>query len=207
MDASYILKSLDMFPKLPSEFSQTTSQTAFATHVAIALIAFLTLTELFMSTYTVKTTMIEVDKSLLQKIDITVNVTFPALPCTEVHLDAMDVAGDNQIDISDSFQKQRLDKNGGWIMEPLKEVLNEVEPKEVDPTTDPSYCGDCYGAQAKDGDCCNTCDELLTAYSKKGWSTRQILLTSSQCQREKKGLHRTEQVRSNRRARRAKRVA
>ena len=58
-------------------------------------------------------------------------MTFPNLPCTEVHLDAMDVAGDNQLDISDSFQKQRLDKKGVMIMEPVKEVLNQVDPKEV----------------------------------------------------------------------------
>jgi hypothetical protein len=34
-----------------------------------------------------------VDKSLGEKLRITLNVTFPALNCAELHLDAMDVAG------------------------------------------------------------------------------------------------------------------
>ena len=180
-----------MFPKLPSEFSQSSSISSTATQIAISLILFLSLTELILSTYPTTTTVIEVDKSLRQRIVITVNVTFPAIPCSEVHLDAMDVAGDNQLDLSDTFLKQRLSKKGERILGPVKEVLNEAGPKEVDPTSDPSYCGDCYGS-LPEGSCCNTCDDLLNAYSKKGWSTRQILLTSAQCSREKRGAHKVD---------------
>ena len=45
-------------------------------------------------------------------------------------------------------------------------------------------CGDCFGAAATDGQCCNTCEELLAAYSAKGWDTSSVTGTlSPQCRR------------------------
>lgn len=29
-----------------------------------------------------------------------------------------------------------------------------------DPTADPNYCGSCYGAQSREGQCCNTCAQV-----------------------------------------------
>ncbi len=46
-------------------------------------------------------------------------------------------------------------------------VSNEVE------TTNPeheNYCGDCYGAQGYQGQCCNTCDDVRAVYRAKGWA-------------------------------------
>lgn len=40
-----------------------------------------------------------VDTTLGQSLKINVNITFHALTCAEVHLDAMDIAGDNQLNI------------------------------------------------------------------------------------------------------------
>lgn len=36
------------------------------------------------------------------------NITFHSLTCSEVHVDAMDVAGDNQMRMEHSMLKQRL---------------------------------------------------------------------------------------------------
>lgn len=80
----------------------------------------------------------------------------------------MDVAGDNQLDISDSFLKQRLTSSGQKILGAKVEKLNEVEVEPEDPTLDPDYCGDCYGAGETESTCCNTCESVLAAYSKKG---------------------------------------
>lgn len=38
-----------------------------------------------------------------------------------------------------------------------------------DPTKRPGYCGSCYGAEERPGQCCNTCDEVRLAYRNKGW--------------------------------------
>ncbi|GMI01179.1 hypothetical protein TrVE_jg7628 [Triparma verrucosa] len=159
------------------------------TKLSIALITVLCLNELYLFRCTTTETVITVDKALRQKLQFKINITFPALPCKEVHLDAMDVAGDNQLDISDHFMKQRITNDGKPILGSFKETLNSIEAEPDDPTLDPSYCGDCYGAGETSTSCCNTCDSVLNAYSKKGWSTRTLLQTCPQCIREKKGLH------------------
>ena len=42
-------------------------------------------------------------------------------------------------------------------------------------------CGSCYGAHENEGDCCNTCDDLLAAYKKKGWNQKDIQQKAEQC--------------------------
>jgi hypothetical protein len=39
-------------------------------------------------------------------------------------------------------------------------------------TKDEPECGSCYGA-GDEGECCNTCDDVRSAYRKKGWSFEQ----------------------------------
>ena len=46
------------------------------------------------------------------------------------------------------------------------------------------YCGSCFGAQSHEGQCCNTCDELRSAYADRGWDVAGITHTSEQCARE-----------------------
>lgn len=41
-------------------------------------------------------------------------------------------------------------------------------------------CGECYGA-GKEGECCNTCEEVISAYRRKSWSVEGIMRTASQC--------------------------
>lgn len=50
--------------------------------------------------------------------------TFHAVPCLDVHVDAMDVAGENQIDIDHDMTKQRLDPDGLAIGEPFSEIVS-----------------------------------------------------------------------------------
>ncbi len=50
--------------------------------------------------------------------------TFHSIPCLYVHLDAMDVAGDNHIDIDHDMWKQRLNPDGSAIGEAFTEVVS-----------------------------------------------------------------------------------
>jgi hypothetical protein len=43
-------------------------------------------------------------------------------------------------------------------------------------------CGDCYGAGNGDGDCCQTCEDVLERYRRKGWGVDPS--TVAQCQGE-----------------------
>ena len=62
------------------------------------------------------------DTSLGQKLDINMNMTFHAINCLDLHVDAMDVAGDNQLDVEHAMLKQRLTQEGA----PLGPAISEV---------------------------------------------------------------------------------
>lgn len=64
----------------------------------------------------------------------------------------------------------------------VAEEANVVENKAFE--LPPDYCGSCYGAEEKEGDCCNTCDQVVAKYSLKGWATKDIRRDSEQCKRD-----------------------
>ena len=121
-----------------------------------------------------------VDRDRDQKLDINLDISFPAMPCDLLSLDIMDLTGDVQFDLLKSgFTKIRLDSNGGEIEE-LKLDANENIDDSQDNlgATADGYCGPCYGSlNQNDNDnkpanekvCCNTCNAVRVAYSKAGW--------------------------------------
>ena len=121
------------------------------------------------------------------------NITFPALHCDDLHLDAMDVAGDSQLNIVDTLVKKRLHLDGSLLSaEEIRVEANKNAQKDKekagmkDRKLPDDYCGSCYGAEEKEGDCCNTCDEVVNAYKRKRWGSQEVLRSAEQCQREGK---------------------
>mmetsp|Transcript_16272 Transcript_16272/g.27496 ORF Transcript_16272/g.27496 Transcript_16272/m.27496 type:complete len:415 (-) Transcript_16272:109-1353(-) len=173
------LKNLDIYPKIDESYRVQTSGGALLSIIGWLLIAALTIMEINnYLTPKFKEHMV-VDTSLGQQLKININVTFHALTCNEAHLDAMDVAGDNQLNVEHEMIKQRLSKDGVPIGKAGIEIIGEgpliVEELPKD------YCGDCYGADSDDIKCCNTCNELIQAYQRKQWSVNEILRNSTQC--------------------------
>ena len=126
---------------------------------------------------------------------VNLNITFPALHCNDVHLDVIDVAGDSQLEISDSMFKQRLNIKDGTPRSTAKIAaeanIKAEEDKQyreaVAKKIPENYCGPCYGAHDKEGDCCNTCDDVLSAYKKKRWNENAVQPLAEQCIREGRG--------------------
>ena len=56
-----------------------------------------------------------VDPIVEDRLRINFDITFPALTCTEVNLDAMDVAGEQQNGLAHDILKMRLDSMGNPI--------------------------------------------------------------------------------------------
>ncbi|CAM9156123.1 unnamed protein product [Chrysoparadoxa australica] len=124
-----------------------------------------------------------VDTTLKHKLHINMNLTFHSINCLDLHIDAMDVAGDNQFDLEHNMVKQRLDATGGTIGNVMSEQVSVQETMAVLPD---DYCGNCYGADGPGKSrCCNTCQDVLDGYSDKGWQTHSIKLTAEQCVRER----------------------
>jgi endoplasmic reticulum-Golgi intermediate compartment protein 3 len=192
--SSSLVKNLDfMFPKVDHEFRVQTEKGGMTTMMAIFVICVLSLAEIISYVSQNSTTVehIVVNTELNKRMRINMNITFPALACEDLHVDVMDVAGDSQLNVEDTLIKRQLRSDGSIrSMEEIKVEMNahqlEQEKKEkvLRSQLPENYCGPCYGAQKSDDQCCQTCDDVLSAYKEKRWKSDLLIYTSEQCIRE-----------------------
>ncbi|CAI9104007.1 OLC1v1002609C1 [Oldenlandia corymbosa var. corymbosa] len=182
------VRNLDAYPKINEDFFNRTLSGGVITVVSSIVIFLLFVSELRLYLHTVTETKLLVDTSRGGKIHINFDVTFPAIRCSLLSLDAIDISGEEHLDIRHDIFKKRLDPHGNVIEvkkhgigapkveKPLQRHGGRLEDNE-------KYCGSCYGAEASDDDCCNSCEEVREAYRKKGWGLTNIDLID-QCKRE-----------------------
>ena len=192
------LQKLDIFEKVQQEDTIQTGHGGIQTLLTYIVMLVLFISEFSAYMTTTTTEHVKVDPSAGGRLRINLNITFAALNCREVSLVAMDVAGEHQLGIDHTIHKHRLDSKGRTIGERFKSSLGKAahtreegdtwggnDGKKLNPLP-PNYCGSCYGA-APAGECCNTCDEVRSAYESKGWNVDKLDSTSEQCQRENEG--------------------
>lgn len=109
-----------------------------------------------------------VDRSRGEKLEIDLDITFPRVPCFLLSLDVMDISGERQNDITHDMAKHRLSSTGQEL-EVTRTGQLKGEAERAAQNRDPNYCGSCYGAQAPESGCCNSCDDVRKAYSESGW--------------------------------------
>ena len=177
------LKNFDLYSKVEEDYRIQTSFGATLSIIAWAIIAILLVAEIKSYVTPEIREHLVVDTMLGQRLRVNMNITFHALTCAEAHVDAMDVAGDNQLNLEHDMLKQRISPEGEPIGLPGVEIVGEID--KVEPLPD-DYCGSCYGARGPTPDkfCCDTCEELRQAYAVMGWRDSGILQNSSQCLRD-----------------------
>jgi endoplasmic reticulum-Golgi intermediate compartment protein 3 len=179
------LKHIDMFPKLAQEERERTTEGGAVFTGTLLVIALLVLSE-FWTYMTVKAEHhVRVDPTVGQKLRIEFDVEFHALHCGMVSLDAMDVTGEQQEPEEHSIWKQRVKQDGSPIASRFEHLLpweQEQRDQEVESKTIPEgYCGSCYGAETSTRKCCNTCEDVKSAYIDKGWNAASVSATAEQC--------------------------
>ncbi|KAJ3893754.1 Sec1 family-domain-containing protein [Lentinula edodes] len=142
---------------------------AFLTLLSAAIILSFTVMEFVDYRRIYTDTSLVVDRSRGEKLTVRLNVTFPRVPCYLLSLDIMDISGETQRDISHNVLKTRLEPSGKVIPGSRSADLRNDVDKYNDAKA-PDYCGSCYGGLAPASGCCNTCEEVRTAYINKGWS-------------------------------------
>ncbi|KAG8368684.1 hypothetical protein BUALT_Bualt15G0071300 [Buddleja alternifolia] len=182
------LRNLDAYPKVNEDFYSRTLSGGVITLVSSIVITLLFLSEFRLYLHTVTDTKLVVDTSRGGTLRINFDVTFPAIPCTLLSVDAMDISGERHMDIRHDIFKKRIDSHGNVIEtrqdgigapkieRPLQRHGGRLEHNET-------YCGSCFGAETSDDECCNSCEEVREAYRKKGWGMTNPDLID-QCKRE-----------------------
>ncbi|KAK4741195.1 hypothetical protein SAY87_024783 [Trapa incisa] len=182
------LRTLDAYPKINEDFYSRTLSGGVITLVSSIFILFLFFSELRLYLHTVTETKLLVDTSRGEKLHINFDVTFPSIPCSLLSVDAMDISGEQHIDIRHDITKKRIDAQHNVleirqdgigapkIEKPLQKHGGRLEHNET-------YCGTCYGAEMSDDQCCNSCEEVREAYRKKSWAITNMDLID-QCKRE-----------------------
>lgn len=179
------LKRFDAYPKTLEDFRIKTFGGGAVTVISSLLMFILFVSELSFYLSTEITPELYVDTSRGQKLRINLDVLFPKLPCVYLSIDAMDVSGEQQIDVMHSILKRRMDVDGNPIDENAeKGDLGDKshEAKEI-LKLDENRCESCYGAETSDQMCCNTCEDVREAYRKKGWALSEVD-NIKQCTRE-----------------------
>jgi hypothetical protein len=81
----------------------------------------------------------------------------------------MDISGELQRDISHDIIKTRLTSTGTVVHgSQVGELRNDIDKLNEQRTE--GYCGSCYGGEADESGCCNSCDSVREAYTRRGWS-------------------------------------
>ncbi|KAJ6942134.1 hypothetical protein NC652_008055 [Populus alba x Populus x berolinensis] len=169
------LRNLDAYPKINEDFYSRTLSGGLITLISSVLILFLFFSELGLYLHKVTETKLLVDTSRGQSLRINFDVTFPAIRCSLLSVDAIDISGEQHLDIRHDISKKRINAHGD-VIEVRQEGIGA--PKIDRPLQrhggrlghDEEYCGSCFGGEMSDDDCCNTCEEVREAYRRKGWA-------------------------------------
>nr|CAB3487248.1 unnamed protein product [Digitaria exilis] len=109
------LRNLDAYPKVNEDFYSRTLSGGIITLASSVVMLLLFVSELRLYLHAVTETTLRVDTSRGEQLRINFDVTFPALQCSIISLDAMDISGQEHLDVKHDIFKQRIDAHGKVI--------------------------------------------------------------------------------------------
>ncbi|KAG2269062.1 hypothetical protein Bca52824_063617 [Brassica carinata] len=174
------LRNLDAYPKINEDFYKRTLSGGVITLVSSVVMLILFFSELRLYMHPVTETQLRVDTTRGEKLRINFDVTFPALQCSIISIDTMDISGERHLDVRHDIFKRRLDSHGNVIEAKQGGIGHTKIEKPLQK----------HGARLEDNEnivtddaCCNSCEEVREAYRKKGWGLSDPE-SIDQCKRE-----------------------
>lgn len=184
-------ESFDLYQKVRDEEKVQSTSGGTVSLIAVVVCLILLAAELYSYLVPSQREHVAVDPIMEDRLRINFDITFHALPCAEANIDAMDVAGEQQNGLEHNIMKMRLAPSGQPIGSAFAHKIEEERAAAAEPAPSslpPNYCGTCYGADTRPGQCCNTCDEVRAAYAEKGWDVGSVTGTAEQCAREHRNV-------------------
>ncbi|OMJ68608.1 hypothetical protein SteCoe_33890 [Stentor coeruleus] len=151
------IKHADLYRKVSSDLSHQTVAGGVFSLVSYSIICLLFLSELYCYLYSPYKPTLLVESSLTNRIQVDIGITFPSIPCALLSIMYADIS-------SEYYTKALLHKY------PIENgvILYDAHIAHTEPLT-PKGCGSCYGAELYEGQCCNTCEEVMEAYTSRNW--------------------------------------
>ncbi|KAJ1907227.1 ER-derived vesicles protein erv46 [Coemansia sp. IMI 209127] len=163
-------QSLDAYAKTLDDFSIKTLSGGIITVVAAAAVVLLVSLEFRAFQRIDMLPELVVDKERTEKMQINIDITLPRAPCVLLGLDVVDSSKEFQINLFQHVTKTRLSADGAEIgMDGSAAEKAKIETPKPD-KDGKAYCGSCYGGVAPESGCCNTCDDVHKAYTRRGWA-------------------------------------
>ena len=170
------VKKLDAYPKTLDDFKERTSSGAAVSIVCMTLILALVISELRAYLTPITLDQLHVDTARSARIHINFNMTFPNMPCSGLALVAMDIAGEQQIDVVSNINKTRYSLDGKYL------AIEEDDAKIAKRMQ--GQCGSCFAhlkhfPAIRSGlpnyhrpviedevpdTCCNSCGDVRSVY-------------------------------------------
>lgn len=174
--------------KVPEDLRTQSSTGGIISLISFIVIASLFLSELFSFLTPTRTSSLSVDAGRDEVLRIHLDVDFPFVNCEIMGVDALDVGGTVQLEITNHMYKTPIDHSGRPVRDGIRSKLGRhVSRQNTNPSPSPTPwengCGSCMGAQLTANQCCNTCAEVRAAYEKRGWLLMD-LKSVPQCARE-----------------------
>ena len=197
------LRNFDSHSSVSKEFRVYTSSGAVLSIVTLAAIFYFVTSEFAYNFQVTLQERVHVNATSPTGLELEFDISLPEIPCGQLNVDASDPNDQKQSLHLDGDHhvwkhRMRIREDGtrvligdrqklelGSTMLNDKDFLSDFEETIVEggakngTAEEKDECGDCYGAGEED-ECCNTCDEVRSAYKRKGWHLRDME-TIKQC--------------------------
>jgi hypothetical protein len=182
------LKRFDIYPKTREHVTEHTTLGIILSIITIIIALILIFNEVQIYLTPFRKDSLGVDMNPEGKIDIIFNITFPHIKCELLHVDVIDASGEQQIDIFHRVHKTAVNDAGNLIGDGRQAGIQATPYSPFSDPRSPFYCGSCYRAHQRDGQCCNTCGEVLRQYDVLGLP-KPNMNEITQCQEEISHMH------------------